>query len=336
MSLDLKSLKDPKLTKVKGVIRNRYKTGLLLILYIVVLIINGLDEFIQTGFNIEFLFSPEWWYKIFRVLVSNLLIFFGTLFYLIDKIRSKREDIILMREKLEKRINEKEDPTTFDIFINQFSTARKIMHYKKSLRREERSLDNKAKSEDIALWIKSQKDQDEDLLPKDPELKEAFLANKHCQKKRKIQMQMTEEFINDRIEFIKLKGFRPTSKAFVTEGTYSKSDVHDNYHVESTSEKLTNDLWFKFLVMIGALILLESIVMDFIDAESWWVALLGFMWKLIPLVIQGYMAIGYAEVYVNEKVKGDLRKRLDIMTLYVSWLVNKNTDLTEGGDLDGN
>ena len=307
--------------KIKGTVdvRKMWRLVLLIIVYIFVLALNGLDEFLRSGFDTDFIGSSEWWYQVFLVLTSNIFIFVGTFLYLLDLAIRKRKEIVDRKKYINDVADQKLDPTTFDPFFLNFERDRKINFYKRSMNNRLEKLEEKASMEELELWDKQQNNFDEDGNVKDPDIDKTFHDNKYCQNKQVILKQMDEDFINKHITYMKLK-YRPNSKSFVTNGYNNPSNKYDDYAVEPVYSKLGWDLIPKFIIMAGFLIATESVIVEFQMTESWVAMMSSMILKIMPLMLQIYLAFAYCEAYIDEKVMVDLRKRLDIIALYLASL----------------
>lgn len=297
--------------------RKGWRITILVAIYVAVLLLNGLDEFIKSGFDMNFVGTGEWWYKVFRVLVSNLLIFVGTALYLIQKAMYERQDITKRKSKLELIIDNNLDSVTFDPWYLNFERDRKINYYKKELRRRINRLDDKAKMSQIKTWTSQLKNYDENGNVIDEELYEKWLSCKYCQKKNTLYEQLDNDFIEENIDYIQVP-YKPNSKSFVTDGYNNPSTKYDDYAVESKGHKLFWDLFPKFALTAGFLIAGESIVVEFGVDQSLAVAGFNMVLKIMPLALQVYMAFGYADSFIDEKIIVDLRKRENIMTKYLA------------------
>lgn len=307
--------------KLKGKLdpRKTWRFMLLATVYIFVLLINGLDEFLRSGFAVDFMFSPEWWYRVFRVLTSNIFIFVGTLLYLLDLALRTREDIIAKKNEVKIAVDKYIDPVTFDPFYLGFERERKINYYKRAMEAKLEKLESRAKMEDLALWNKQEKNVDEHGKIIDKEIDTQFNENKFCKKKKVLLTQLTDEFIQQHINYMKVP-YRPNSKSFVTNGYNKPHAMYDEYAVEPRRSKLFWDLMPKFLVMAGFLIAGESVVVEFMMADSLLASFFNMLMKITPLMLQVYFAFAYCDAYIDEKVMVDFRKRLDIITLYLASL----------------
>lgn len=307
--------------KIKGGFdpRKTWRLMLLLSVYLFVLLLNGLDEFLRSGFDVNFMFTAEWWYRVFRVLTSNIFIFVGTFMYLLDLAMRTRKNITDKKKQVEDAVEKYVDPVTFDPFHLKFERTRKLNYYKRAVEARLEKLESKATMEDLTIWGKQQKNYDQDGKIIDEDLQKVFDKNKFCQKKQVILGQLEPEFIQQHIEYMKVP-YRPNSKTFVTNGYNKPSAKYDEYAVEPRFSKLMWDLLPKFLIMMGFLVAAESIVVEFMMTDSLTASFFNMIIKIMPLVLQVYFAFAYCEAYIAEKIMVDFRKRIDLITLYVAGL----------------
>lgn len=293
--------------------RRIWRGVLLGLIYLFVLLINGLDEFIRSGFSVEFMFTAEWWAKVFRVITSNILVFLGTFLFVLDSMINKREDIKKKRKELDTTIDEHLDPVTFDPFFVDFERNRKIEYYKRDLEAQIEKLERKASLEDMRSWTRKMRNGTED-----PEVNQAFENSEFCQRKKMILEQLEPEFIEEHIDYMHIK-YKPLSKSFVTSGYNKPHKRYDDYAIETSWEKMFWDLLPKFIMLAGFLIAGESIIVQFEPDKPLALIMYNMLIKIIPLILQIYFANGYTNIYIDEKIMVDLRRRLDIVIKYLSF-----------------
>lgn len=314
----------PKIRGGISKVRSRWKLIMLIFVYIAVLLLNGLDEFIQTGFDFEYLGTPEWWYRVFRTLFSNLLVFLGTFTYFLDYFLRNNEKYLSLSAEVEKLVSLHMDPNTFDPFFIDFERDRKIEYYKKAIDRKQEALDHKASFQDRELWFREKENVDDEGNVKDEGLHKKFLKNKYCQKKLTLQRQSTDEFINKHINYIDID-YGALSPNFVKSGYHINTDK-DGYAVESGTSKFFRDLRAKIGITFIILGLLESIGIGIKESADSVEIFYNLAKKIIPLFIQVIMAVDYAETFVKEKHVDDLQKRKDILIRYLSETKEKGAE----------
>jgi hypothetical protein len=124
--------------------------------------------------------------------------------------------------------------------------------------------------------------------------------------------------INDkRIE----KHRKPIAYSFVTNG-YSpkqKTDDYDPYAIEPSFFKFLRDIGPRVAMTFGATVGFRAIVLDLADAVDWKTAVVAILFTLIPMVGNAYIGISYSQQWLDEKTFVDMRKRMDIWSLYKNY-----------------
>lgn len=289
----------------------------LIVLYIVALLISGLNEFVSAGFDAQVLFTGEWWWDVFRTITTNMIVLFGTLAYFLKKAWEEDTSIIEKHKEVKALVTAHLDPITFDPFLPVFNRKRKIEAYKRAMSNKLDKLEKKYYKKQLSLelwaeWSKAEK--------KTKELKERFDNDKYCQAKQILLSQMTEEYIAKNIDKMEID-YRPVQKTFVANGYVSKRmDRYDDYAVEAGSEKMIRDLGPKIALTFGWLVALNSVAINALEQETRLVGLLIFLFTMLPLVVQIFIARDYTEKFVKEKILVDFQKRKDIMINYLAYL----------------
>ena len=282
----------------------------LLSIWTVALLITGLSDFVRAGFDPDILFTPEWWFRIFRSGSTNLLVFLGTLFYLIKQALREEPSILESEEEVNELVKKHLDPITFDVFLPEFNRERKKLAYKKGMVQLHNKVDSKIskKPKVLELWANHLKE---------PEA-EKWKEHKLTTKKYYLLEQMKEDYIEDNIDSIKVS-YTPLTKKFVTNG-YTHTKDYDDYHVEPTSRKLFFDLAPRLLFTLLLVAVLQTIFIEALEQESRMVAFVWFLINTIPLLFQIVLVFGYLPRFIEEKVLLDFRTRKDVMINYLAYL----------------
>jgi hypothetical protein len=279
--------------------------------------VSGLNEFVSAGFDVDVLFTGEWWWDVFRTITTNLLVLFGTLAYFLKKAWEEEPTIRDRQKEVQALVDAHLDPITFDPFLPKFNRKRKIEAYKRAMSNKLDKLEKKyyKKSISLELWAEW-----ENTPRKTKELKDRFEADKYCQEKHLILQQLTKEYIEKNIDKIELE-YKPIQKTFVANGYVStRMSKYDDYAVESGSNKMLRDLSPRIFLMFGWLIALNSVAINAIQQETRLIGLIVFLFTMLPLIIQIFIAQDYTDKFIKEKILVDFQKRKDIMINYLAYL----------------
>lgn len=317
MSFDKDSIPRPNIKLRPTLNRVPWDLWGLIILYIVALLISGLNEFVSAGFDVDVLFTGEWWWDVFRTITTNMIVLFGTLAYFLKKALQEDTNIQEKNKEVKALVTAHLDPITFDPFLPVFNRKRKIEAYKRAMSNKLDKLEKKYYKKQLSLelwaeWSKADK--------KTKELKDRFDNDKYCQNKQILLNQLTENYINKNIDKMEID-YRPVQKTFVANGYVSKRmDRYDDYAVEAGSEKILRDLGPKIALTFGWLVALNSVAINALEQETRLIGLLVFLFTMLPLIIQIFIAQDYTDKFVKEKILVDFQKRKDIMINYLAYL----------------
>lgn len=313
MSYDSNKIGRPKIKK--GFVRNaNWNLIGLISVWFIALLITGLNELIRAGFDPDIIFTPTWWYNIFRTLITNMIVFFGTWYYLLNEFLDKSEEYEEEKKSVDKIVKEHLDPITFDVFLPWFNRKRKKNAYKKNLVILHNKIDEKIskKPKVLDLWAQHLKD----------ESGQHWKKHKLTKKKFYLLEQMKEEYIEDNIDSVNVP-YKPLTKKFVTNGYVHTDPNQDDYDVQSSSDKLLRDLLPRFMFTLTLLVGINSIFIEALVEENRMVAFFVFILNALPLLLQIIMATNYRDKFVNEKIFVDFRTRKDVMINYLDYLKRK-------------
>jgi hypothetical protein len=317
MSFDKNTIKRPDIKVRPDMTKIPWDFWGLIILYLIALLVSGLNEFVSAGFDVDVLFTGEWWWDVFRTITTNLLVLFGTLAYFLKKAWEEEPTIRDRQKEVQALVDAHLDPITFDPFLPKFNRKRKIEAYKRAMSNKLDKLEKKyyKKSVSLELWAEW-----ENTPRKTKELKDRFETDKYCQEKHLILQQLTKEYIDKNIDKIELD-YKPIQKTFVANGyVSSRMSKYDDYAVESGSNKMLRDLSPRIFLMFGWLIALNSVAINAIQQETRLIGLIVFLFTMLPLIIQIFIAQDYTDKFIKEKILVDFQKRKDIMINYLAYL----------------
>lgn len=289
-----------------------FETTILILIWFVAILINGLNELIKAGFDFSILWSGEFWYNMFSSVTTNLLIFFGTFFYLLRK-RVKNDPYLISRDReVKDLVNNKVDPNTFDLFFPRFKRERKknaYRHYMRKVLNKWEKKNNK-KHDSRYLWSRYLRN------PDDPAIVNEVEQDEYCRRKKSILEQMDEDYIEEHIDEINVK-YKELSKMFIMEGYDKGGGFDDGYNVESKFAKIAGDLAPRLLLTFSFLFALHSLYLETQEAAGPTV-ITGLLLALIPMILQAIFAVLYTDQYINEKILADLRTRRDVLIHYLN------------------
>jgi hypothetical protein len=270
--------------------------------FVAFLLIGGL-AFVSVEFDPSQILKFEFWLPILITSSAVWLVFFYTSKeYLIKYEKRDPEIQILKKNLLEKAKNEGFEHLTE--YLVEKNIKFKITAWKEKYKRIESKLDYKASDEDIYIWSKGTESQK--------------LDNKYCQKKRQIQRVLTDEYINNNLEYLKVDVVQFTYAMVVagTNGKHSKSSFEKNIDQKINQEAVYSIISRTvLLVAIGVLIIGEQGI-----TVSSIIKLLG---NLAILTSAFFRSVLLASDLVSGTLKEQILERISIIEDYKNWLKPK-------------
>jgi hypothetical protein len=284
--------------------RFNWNLAFLILLYIISFMWAGLSEFVRTGFDSTILFTPTWWGSVFEQIALNHLVLLGTIFYLLGELQKKDQEILDAQKYITKVVDEQVHPVTFNPFMHRYNRNRKIKKYRSWIKRKLDKLEDKAKMHDIDSWESGS---------------ESRAKNKYSRTRIMLEKRYEDEYIEKYIASIKVPGYTPIQKTFVTNGYTSRGNQdEDDNAPENGAWKMFNDLWPRIAISIGLITALQTIIIEAVATDDWKVAVISTFAHITPLIVQVFIARSYAQRYRDEKILVDFRKRKEIIAEYIS------------------
>lgn len=305
-----KQVKTPKVNVSK---RNTSPLPLILLvfLYIAVLLFIGFSEFVSAGLDLSTISTSDWWSKVITSIAVNNLILLGTIMYKLQRDLDTKEDVLKEKERVDGLAIQSVDPVTFDPFLVDFNQDRKILKYKKAISYRMDKLNKRVKPKDLKAWVDWNREFDIWNKKSDEEketIEKPITRNKYVNKRLTLEVQMSDEFIAERIHYMRIK-YKPIKKSFVTNGYVGRQNNDDQYDVESAVWKMVRDLGPKIIITAGYLAFINSLIIELVSEPNWQTALVAIALKVIPIVMQIYNAITYVNAFIRDKVMVDFRTR---------------------------
>lgn len=327
VSLETKVVKSPKVNVSKRKL-NPLTTTLLVLLYIAVLLFIGFSEFVSAGFDWSIVGTAEWWSKTITAIAINNIILLGTIMYLLQRDLESKPEVLEERKRVDSASLQFLDPVTFDPWLVGFNLKRKIRKYKMALSDRMDKLNKNVKPKDLEAWVNYQKElkKYEELVklkPDDETNTPPKSKNKYVNKRLTIEIQMSDEFINERIHYMRMN-YKPIKKQFVTSGYMGSRSTDDDYDVEHGGMKMFKDLGPKIIITAGYLAFINSLVVDLVAEPNYMVAIIAIVLKLVPIIMQIYNAVNYKNAFIRDKVMVDFRTRWDIIVRYAAETGKRN------------
>lgn len=274
------------------------------------------------GYNTKYFFQSSWFYA--EALLNSVIVL---MFYisLVNYLVSKRLDNDELYLTLEGELNQlivvdnALPANSFEPFIERWNLARKkkqhISNVKYKLARLEQSTPYKVRREFY------KKDEEGNSLFIIPERELTKKELKYVERKERLESYITKEYIEEHVEFEKVKHFKYIHASFVTTGNNNIIQSTDEYSsIKSHKEKQREDFGRKALIGMSISFAIASILSFtlFRVEEGWIIILYNVFMNMLPLLIQIVLAIDYVNIIMKAQYIPVARYRLNIANLYLT------------------
>jgi len=263
------------------------------------------DNFKVKVYTKFFFKHPYWWVSTATHVVSVLLIYYSVFNYILSKRKQKYDRYLSLLKEVDSATTNKLDPITFEPWmINVFNRNRKIAQHKANIKYK-LDLLNKHTSYTVRNA--------------DPTDKRRI---KYETKKKNLEEQLTDEYINKYITGKKVKGFVYIHPTFVTSGYNVIGVSTDSYSLlNSDASRLSKDS-FKKIAMSVLITTMFAILLTFTVGSSadqpWYWILINIITKIAPMSLQIPAAYDYCDSFMDNHLITNLISRRNIALLYLA------------------
>lgn len=263
------------------------------------------DNFKVKVYTKFFFNYPYWWVSTLTHVVSVLLIYYSVFNYILFKRKQNYKRYTELVEEMDTATNKSLDPVTFEPWMmNVFNRKRKIEQHKINIKYKLDLLNKKTSYVVRNAPIENPKRQKYEL------------------KKKELEEQLTDEYINKYISSKTVKGFIYIHPTFVTSGYNVVGISTDSYSLlQSDSSRLGKDSFRKIgtsiLITTMFAVLLTFTIGSSIDQPWYWI-LINIITKLVPMSIQIPMAYDYCDSFMENHLITNLISRRNIALLYLA------------------
>lgn len=279
------------------------------------------------GYNTKYFFQSSWFYGDAALNTLIVLIFYITLVgYLLAKRMMNDQLYIKLEGELNQLVIEENQlpAVTFEPFIYDWNMIRKkkqhISNIKYKLAKLEQKTPYKIRKE---FYVKNEEGK---VVFQIPNRELTYKEFKYLETKENLESYITDEYINEHVEFEKVKYFKYIHPSFVTTGKNEIIQSTDEYSaIQTNKEKQSKDYAKKALLGLAisfAIASLLSYTLFKID-EGWLVVVWNVFMRMLPLVLQVVLAIDYVNRLMGTQKIPVLRYRLNIANLYLANKSNK-------------
>lgn len=205
-------------------------------------------------------------------------------------------------------------PVLWKQYEDPINLTRKINAWRDQCIDKEVLLDNKATEEDLRIFVKGTDEEKE--------------QNKYCRSKALIRYFYSDEWINENIQFKKIKFDKITYRLIFIGDVPSKEANRSNEYI--TKNKLgiiVVENLPRIILGAGVSILLSLLVVDIINFNmavlaNAFIAIANIAWNI-------YLSINYANAFFDSKVLWDIAFRDGVAKEYISYIKGKDVKKEE-------
>lgn len=266
------------------------------------------EDFKVQVYTQFFFASPAWYLTTLIHIASSILVFYSVFNYILTRRKQVDEKYLKLTQELDEITTSHLDPITFEPWmVNEFNRNRKITQHKANIKFELDVLDKKT---DYRIRLRAKKE---------PECPECIA---YTTKKLELLSYLTDEYIDEYIDDIDVKGFVYIHPMFVMCGYNILGRTTDSYSLlKSDTARLGKDSVNKIIIntvlTVMLAILMTVTVLSSLDRPWYWM-LFNIIVTITPLVIQIPLAYDYCDKFMDMQLITNLTSRRTISYLYLA------------------
>lgn len=271
----------------------------------------GLTDYITAGFSFKIFRSPEFWSNILCSNIGILCIIISILLIKIDKFQEENEEFLDLKKYMFTYYrNENYKSVVFKKFCAIANRTEKKIVYKTSIQKKYTKL--------------SPTPDDLNIINNGTE--EEKKSNKYCIKVEFYEHLMSDEYIENNIDKLKIK-YNTLTEDLVFNGVPTTSE-NVNYITKHKAGKVIKDLLPKYMLSFALTVIMATLVPSFKDGIGI-ETIFKTATKLFTVCSQIYFAYNYADKYCQEVIMHDIIFRNSVIKDYDLWLAKQIKEVTK-------
>lgn len=268
------------------------------------------EDFKVQVYTQFFFASPAWYLTTLVHTTSSILVFYSVFNYILTRRKQVDEKYLKLTHELDEITTSHLDPITFEPWmVNEFNRNRKIAQHKANIKFELDTLDKKT---DYRIRLRAKKE---------PDCPDCIA---YTTKKLELLSYLTDEYIDEYIDDIDVKGFVYIHPMFVMCGYNILGRTTDSYSLlRSDTARLGKDSVNKIIIntvlTVMLAILMTVTVLSSLDRPWYWM-IFNIIVTITPLVIQIPLAYDYCDKFMDEQLITNLTSRRTISYLYLAYI----------------
>ena len=279
-------------------------------LMILSLILIGVLELVQAGFDISVLLTANFWVRWFTMFVASLLMIIATMTISRNRIEANQKEGSLGKKAtdLEEVVNKCSANIQNDIdrFIAETNLNRKKEAWKIKIKAEIYEISNSFNMNDHIQYAQYEKS---------PEYFDISRARPKVRKRINLEDKLDEKYIDENILNLKVK-YNKVTRRMIENGERGDKDYLDG--LSNGAIVFIKGVGPRFALSLSVLMFFSSFYFD--KAEQYLlVTIISISFKLITLLMNANFGRVFAKQYFNETVIHDLQLRRQWLTKYNDW-----------------
>lgn len=281
---------------------------------------------VYKGYYTKYFFESWWFYADAMTNSASALIFYVALFgYLLVKRLENNEIFLTLEEEINNIIIvENQLPAiSFEPFIEKWNLARKIRQHISNIKYLLAKLEVKTPYKIRKTFYVKNGNGTEFIVPTNDL---TWREERYLNKKERLESYLTKEYIDEHVEFERVKHFKYIHPSFITTGVNKIIKSTDEYSsIKTDQRKTTENISKKAMLSIASSFVVASLLsfVLFRLEEGWLEILFNVALRMLPLVLQVILSNSDSNRFIKNQIITNQRNRLNIINIY---LVTKNEE----------
>lgn len=245
--------------------------------------------------------------------LALVLIVFGVILYTIDRRKKTDEEYAKQKAKID-NAHSYHRPLVWKMYEDPVNLNRKINAWKAICYNKERKLDNKAKEEDLRIYLKG--------------TDEERSTNKYCQQKALIRIMSTDEWIKENIEYKYVKYDKINYRlVFIGDNPAKGAGESNDYVTKNKALIIALENLPRIIIGIGVSIILSLLVIDILTFDI--TIIISALMSIANIAWNIYLSNSYGNTFFETRTMWDISFRAGLANEYISFLNSKMAEVPE-------
>ena len=287
----------------------------ILLMNLLLLLILGILDYIDAEFSLEVFKSANYWTNLGVSYATVIIMTASTLMICIDNFCENNQEYLKIQKSIQDFTQAEYRPSLFQRFLKGYNRVRKKNAWRQRIILKLDRLERFRKEKDALIWEFG--------------TEEEKRQNKYCQKRRKLELELSEDWIEKNIDIINLK-YNVVSSNLVIGGEGRNINYEDDDYITTNKVwKVVKDKTPIMLLSFAIITLFSSIITEFNFDVTFFIKTSS---KLATVCCSVYTTIRYSKNYNKSVTLHDILFRWGVCCEYKAWL---QAQVKEGKSNDG-